>query len=189
MRIDPFALPVKARKQKRYKFTDDATGTVLEITFRALGPAGQLRVFDVAETLKAKYMTRKQMFPPVGGQPVDVSETLFRSAGMFYCMTVPDENERPYTPEDFVAMSVSLPDIWVQMADAVADLNSEEEEEGNEPEGEQSSGSPSTSSEGTPSSTSDMTPSSGPSTNGSATCANKMPVSNTPPKVGRRRLA
>lgn len=126
-KVNPFELKRPARKTVTKTYTDPQNPDVeIAMSFRSLDQAEMLLVLEQAEDAVAKYMgtadTPPMAFPPVDGQPVQMSQSLINNSAVLATM----ETTRQYSLEDFIALSVTMPHAYGEMFKDAMTLNSGE---------------------------------------------------------------
>lgn len=134
MRVDPFSLRRPVRPVHERSFTDEAApGCEITLWLRALDSPCAFLSMERTADLVARYITGEMdeegnrqepaAFPEIGGEPVQLSESLLKVACRLEAMQSPTgPNGEPrqaadgaYSAEEFVALSVTMPDAWAEI--------------------------------------------------------------------------
>lgn len=138
-RVNPLVLP-RPTRQVVHALAGSGDN-VADLWFRALDTTEQFQALELANGKIKLYITGDDKkpaldFPPVGGAAVEgLSEALLQAVASICLMQSDvDENghpvpDAPYTFEELVAMSITLPGVWsdmMQLGSDVTKLNSEQ---------------------------------------------------------------
>jgi len=127
-KLNPFSLArPKPRTVTLQLVDDDDNNLVMDITLRSLDQAEAIRCAEIGELFIQKYLgdehTRPQMtFPLVGGQRVQLSRLLIQTGVVLSKMQVSSNPDLLYTVEDFIALSVTAPNLYQKLGTEMAKL-------------------------------------------------------------------
>ena len=143
-RVDPFTLPRVKRTCRQVSLKDSRLpdGGEVNLVLWRLDAAGQAVGMELADELIQQYITGDDEtgeppvpFPAIGGESVDLSELLFRTVAMVAIMQRPPASQAhdwpgqadaAYTPQELVALSVTLPDAWSQLNKEIVTISKRE---------------------------------------------------------------
>jgi hypothetical protein len=132
--VDPFELSIPEREVVHREFRDWAQpGEVLALSLRAPDTIDQARLAAELQRMQGLYITGQNGLPPgpfplVGGKSVEISVPLLSQACLVYVAQAPPEEsrqERHWSPEHFVAWSVTMPHAWREILTLLDDLDRE----------------------------------------------------------------
>lgn len=181
MRVNPRALSRPPAFTQTRTFTDpEQPGQELTLTLRPLNFAELCQTNETAAPLVEEWTGPKGQavggYPVQGGPPVPVTPALLSMLVMLEGMQVPQSGEEPYTWEDLLILSVTMPTAWTALTKWLNEVQ-ERKATGLDPNCLRAGAAPSSlprceTDESTPTSSSGETLSSAPSTNGSESKAN-----------------
>ena len=121
-KINPFSLSRPLPKIVEKEFTDPSIPDQ-SITFKlkVLDQAELIQAYELSQHFADQYLGSegnppKMLFPVVDGQPVTMSNSLIQTASVIYCMQADKSEEVAYSVEDLIAMSVTLPKLWIDLS-------------------------------------------------------------------------
>ena len=138
-RVNPLVLPRPTRQVVHRQV--GSGDTVTDLWFRALDTTEQFQALELANGKTKLYLTGDEKkpphdFPPVGGAAVEgLSEALLQAvASLCLMQSDADENgqpvpDAPYTFEELVAMSITLPGVWSDMMQLASDVTKQNGEQ------------------------------------------------------------
>lgn len=132
-KINPFSLTRPKRKTATKTFKDSNHPEVeLTITLRSLDQAEANACLEMASAFITRYVgtpeePAEMAFPMVGGEPVQMSANLVQIACFLYLSQTSDNELERYSVEDFIAFSVTMPDIWRDLQKFVTELQGSSE--------------------------------------------------------------
>lgn len=122
---DPFARMRPKRKVWGPKEFVEEEGISISLCLRALDVPEQAAAIERIDQLARLYLgdedekTPGIPFPPVGGEVIQVSKPLIQMAVWLEAMQVEHEESVTYNAEQWIAVSVTMPNIWRQVQAAV----------------------------------------------------------------------
>ena len=125
-KINPFTLTRPMSKSVEKEYTDPTQpDVVIKLKLKSLDVAEIIACSEIVDVYVARYMGDGEtvpttLFPLVGGQKVALSKLLLQQAVMLASMQ--DRTENYYTVEDFVALSVTMPNAWVELSKSMTEL-------------------------------------------------------------------
>ncbi len=137
-RVSPFNMPRPSRPVRMKVLTDPRWPKAkLPFYLRATDAADSHLVVEVAKRKIAQYINGKdgkgkdkEDFPPVGGLPVTLTETFcFTVAGIAVMQVKGNPNLAPYTFNELVALSLTMPSLWEDLIAFAEEVNSEADED------------------------------------------------------------
>lgn len=127
IKVNPFSLNRPEPKYVEKDFTDsNHPDLVIHLKLKGLDVAEQIACAEATEKYVEKYMgvepdwKPQTLFPLVGGQQVTLSRYLLAQAVMLAFMQ--ERSATPYTIEDFVGISVTLPEAWMGISKVMGEL-------------------------------------------------------------------
>lgn len=126
-KVDPFSLTRPKATYVTKKFTDALHPDVeLVLSLKSLDQAEVMACFDLAAAYEGMYLgtpekQAEMVFPPVGGRSVAISKTLIQNACVLFTMQQA-EGDAAYTVEQLIALSVTMPNAWADLAKTITEI-------------------------------------------------------------------
>lgn len=120
---NPLLLKRPKRAVRELCMTDSShPGLEVKMKLRALDALDVTNVNVLFKELSKKYLSEEYPFPAIDGEvPVLNEDILQATAAIYISQCGPDEDK--FTPEEIIAFSVTTPEVWLQMMDAVSGLS------------------------------------------------------------------
>ena len=134
-KVNPFTLKVPEAKAITKEFTDESNPDVkLILKLKRLDPAEAAACLEMAEVYCNDYIGTPDGPTPtplmVGTKRIVMSKALIHFAIMLNAMQVTPPKGTPYSIEDFLAISVTMPEAWGQMLVTLDELYKKESKKG-----------------------------------------------------------